>query len=201
MISYLEAKAFICELLRGEPTSTTDDYDIKYTATHYYRSNGDNNGIILSDSELKTLYDELQSYQFDEDHLYNPTYYEVAIDFASQPIGLKWLESLETLTDFTNGYSYKIDLVSPLYALNAIICQYEKRTASRDTLRNYSIDRIRRGPLSRVYTSENYPNTFSDLLPQLMREYSIRICSETPTSKEQFDSLKTSFSFEFMLNF
>ena len=197
MLTFVETKEFLCKLLNGTPSTENENYDISYEI--HRRPMGESTSIptnTVLDSELRTLYDKIATYEIHDAALYNDNYYEIAIDFDSYLFRRN--DSFDTLTDTTNGLTYELGFVSPEYALYLIAFLGEKRSESLENRRLFPIDRFRHFSYSRIPDTEN-SLTLAELLPKLTREFSLKITSTRPFSLNAFRKQATSYCFEFML--
>lgn len=197
MLSFLETKDFLCKLLNGTHSSEDENYNINYEI--HRRFPGDSTSTptnTILDSELRTLYDKVNTYDIHDATLYNANYYEIAIDTDSYLFRRN--ESFDTLTDTTNGLTYELGLVSPEYSLYLIAFLGEKRNESLENRRLYPTDRFRHFTYYRIQDSEN-SLTLAELLPKLTREFSLKITSTNLFSLGEFRKQATAYCFEFML--
>ena len=198
MLSFKDTKDFLCKILNGTPSTENDDYNIIYDLQHRISLSSSTPTVpnTILDSDLRTLYEKISTYDLQDAALYNNNYYEIALDVDSY--FLRRNESFDILTDSTNGITYELGLLSPEYSLYLISLLGEKRSESIENRRMFPIDRFKR-PLYYHLTDEEKTLTLNDLLPKLLREFSLKITSTSYCTFNQFHTLSTSYCFEFML--
>ena len=130
MLSFKDTKDFLCKILNGTPSTENDDYNIIYDLQHRITLSSSTPTVPNSilDSDLRTLYEKISTYDLQDAALYNNNYNEIALDVDSY--FLRRNESFDILTDSTNGITYELGLLSPEYSLYLISLLGEKRSES-----------------------------------------------------------------------
>lgn len=199
MIEYGEVKDFLCRAV-GKRDREQDDYNIivdfgrgRYSTAQI----AEEPQVLILDEDLLDLYNRTNSMQHDGVVLYAPTHYEVAIEL-DYPM-MRNRDIAATIDDITNGLNYEMSLPSAEYNLFSIISIMELRK-NQGIRRNLApiLSRIRRQFDYRFNTEDAKEMSFRDIISKMIGTNSLRITSDAPRQIENFKSLCSAFTFEFM---
>jgi len=150
--------------------------------------------ITIPNSVLKAAFESMQSYTTDKLEITNMAYREVAIQFLGQTI--RGISELEPIADPVNGLIYSIGPASLdycMFLLNAIVehVRVNGRKIYLD-LRHRSRIMFRRN------MNERINNNPAELLPDVLRAYTLKISSSSPISVSKLRDYAASFEFQYM---
>lgn len=194
MATYFELKRYIGKLFGQRDLEDNDD-DISVSLTNR-RSYSDGNSIsfIISNSDLKDLYDKVSEFSTGNLEFMTPKSYEVAVNLDYPFLHRDDCQIISN--DVSNGIKYTLASLSIEYCIFLLL----------EIIDSYKTDNRRPVILMRLHRSIDYCHrpqnseevTFQTLLPQMIDVLSLKIDADKPTTQSDFREYKTSFSFQFM---
>ena len=185
MASYLEIKQVLRNILCVEAeVDETCDMVVPVLI-------GTARSLTLNNQELKAAYDRMLLYSKEKLEFTTITSREVALRLS-----VPYIERLtdgEEIVDTVNGLTYSFGPATLEYCMYLLDCVAEYvRTNGRRIhidLRHRSQNILRRG------MSDEQPNSLLDLLPNIMRAYTLKITSENAVDINKLRERATSFEF------
>ena len=194
MVTYFELKQYIGRLF-GQRNLEDNDDDISVSLPNQGSCSDENStSFMISNSELKALYDKVSMTSTDNLEFITQQSYEIAVNL-DYPF-LRRNDYPIISNDVSNGIKYTLGYPSIEYCIFLII----------EIIENYKTNGRRPMLPLRLHRTMDYWNraqnntevTFQTLLPQIISELSLRIDADKSTSPSDFRDYKTSFSFQFM---
>lgn len=194
MVTYFELKHYIGRIFGQKDLEDNDD-DIYVNLSERENLSDENTNIcIISNTELKALYDKVSNFLNDNLEFVTLQNYEVAVNME-YPFLYRSNYSIGT-NDSLNGIKYTLNYPSIEYCIFLII----------KIIDNYKMNNRKSMLPIRLHRSINYWNrrynnqevTFQNILPQIISGLSLKIETDKPTNLSDFRDYKTSFFFQFM---
>lgn len=173
MASYLEIKQLLKNVLCIEPE--VDETCDMLIPVHRYGEEASN--ILLTNEMLKEVFDRIQPMHREKLELFTGTSREVALQFFA-PFTRRIAQD-EPITDTVNGLSYSIGPASPEYCMFLLDCVADH---IRENGRGIQIDLRHRSRniLGQRAASDLQNGNPWDLLPVILRTYTLKVCSDCP---------------------
>ncbi len=191
MVTYFELKHYIGRIFGQKDLEDNDD-DIYVNLSERENLSDENTNIcIISNTELKALYDKVSNFLNDNLEFVTLQNYEVAVNME-YPFLYRSNYSIGT-NDSLNGIKYTLNYPSIEYCIFLII----------KIIDNYKMNNRKSMLPIRLHRSINYWNrrynnqevTFQNILPQIISGLSLKIETDKPTNLSDFRDYKTSFFF------
>lgn len=192
MVTYFELKHYIGRIF-GQKDLEDNDNDIYVNLSERENLSDENtNTCIISNTELKALYDKVSNFLNDNLEFVTLQNYEVAVNMEYPFLYNRSNYSIVT-DDSLNGIKYTLDFPSIEYCIFLII----------KIIDNYKMNNKKSMLPIRLHRSINYWNrrynnqevTFQNILPQIINGLSLKIETDKPTNLSDFRDYKTSFFF------
>lgn len=190
MATYIEIKQLLKDILCIE-MDINEDCDIIFPISSYPKQNVN---IVFSNDVLKSAFDNMQRYNKDKLEFSTIYYREVALQFFNS-YGRN-SSDIEPIDDLVNGLTYSVGLASIEYCmflLDAIV-----ESVKVNGRRAYIDLRHRSRIIFRRNINDEYANNPIELLPELLRAYTLKIRSTKPVSISRLRDFAASFEFQFM---
>lgn len=190
MATYIEIKQLLKEILCIEE-DVTEDCDIVFPILSY---TGQNMNSVFFNDVLKSAFDNIQRYNKDKLEISTMDYREVALQFFNS-YGRN-SSDLELIPDSVNGLTYSVGPASLEYCmflLDAIV-----ESVKVNGRRAYIDLRHRSRMMFRRNINNECTNNPIELLPELLRAYTLKIRSTKPVSISRLRDFAASFEFQFM---
>lgn len=188
MATYLEVKQILGYLLTiREDISETSDIQVRM------RSNGQEGVLTLSNDALREVFDRADRYRREKLELYTERTREVAVQISG------WYPREHTqnfsVNDDVNHLSYTIGIATKEYAM--LLLNYMADYARENGQRALVDVRINiRHIVDRV--GDDVKDDPLMLLPVILRAYTVKVISESPTKIEKLRAYAASFAFMYM---
>lgn len=196
MATFYETKQLLCRLL-GSRNIEDNDEDVYYSPLRTPSSEMQEcRRFVISNAELKELYDKVCAMHNNELELYNEGYYEIAIDLGYQ---IRPLQELSIASeDISNGIQYEIGYPTLEYSLYLLMLI--KDEMNKQQVRNKTIPPNRLRIISERRLNNKSDYSLATILPVMIGEFSLKIKTTNVTARflSDYTELKTSFMFEFM---
>lgn len=193
MASYLEVKKVLKDILILN-TDIDETCDIIMPDSYIQL---EERNIVFSNADLKNAYNNMQIFNKEKLEIYSSTYREVALQLL-EPSMMRRMMYLETISDSINGLEYSLGPASSEYC---VFLLSELAEGIKSNGRGLLIDLKHR---SRIVLRHNstYTETSNsmDILPDLLRVYTLKISSTQSLPISKFREYATSFEFHFMYN-
>lgn len=190
MASYLEIKQLLKNVLCIEP-EVDETCDILIPVHRYGEEDAN---ILLSNEMLKEVFDRIQPMHREKLELFTGTSREVALQFFT-PLTRRIAQD-EPVTDAVNGLSYSIGPASPEYCMFLLDCVADH---IRENGRRIHIDlRHRSRNILGQRAASDFQNNPLDLLPEILRAFTLKVCSDHPVVIRKLRDCATSFEFLIM---
>ena len=205
MATFLETKGLIGRILGIREVNEDNDLVIDLTNPRFtrhssrYLSNDDGatKQVVISNEELKAIFDKVSTLNFDGLELYAATSYETAIDLdlfmsRQRDVSIKH-------DDTTNGLIYELGKPTIEYCFYLLITFLDTKESFKPTYRNPPMRFMR--PMDPGVFREDAENiTLTTMLQAVIGETTLKINATNGKSRliSQFRMYKTSFLFEFM---
>lgn len=187
MASYLEIKQVLKEILWIN-VDVDENSDIPLYSD-------DSSNVVLRNDILKAAYDKVQTFSKDKLELSTTSYREIALQ-SSSPFW-RFGPEVANIEDSTNGLTYSISLASTEYCIFLLdaIAEAVKTYGRRIyiDLRHKSRMALRRSP-----QSDDTADNPLDLLPEILKAYTLKINSTKATSLSHLRKCASSFEFVLM---
>lgn len=190
MASYLEVKQVLKEIVCME-ADVDENCDIVFEAASHSE---ENLSLLFSNIALKDAFDRMQSYTKDRLEMLTTTSREVALQLFG-PIFRNATE-LEPVSDTVNGITYSVGPASLEYCLFLLDAVAEN--VKSNGRRAYIDLRHRCKMAIRRNWSGQSNDTVLELLPEILRAYTIKVESVTPVSRTRLKEYAASFEFLIM---
>lgn len=148
--------------------------------------------FIITNSELRELYDRVNAKLFEKLELFSENSYEIAISLEYPMMGREQYPVVSS--DIANGIKYTLGFPSIEYCAFLIMKIIDE---SNHCWPPFFL-RLTRPESLRRYISEGETMSLEVILPQLIRELSLQIETNDAITVEDFRKYKTSFVFQFM---
>lgn len=190
MASYLEIKQLLKEILNIE-MDMDETCDIIVPVGWRL---GEYETIVFPNDVLKSAFDDMQEYSKERLEMSTTTSREVALRF-SDPIGRKYAD-IEGINDNINGLAYSVGLASLEYCMFLLDSIIESVKVNG---RRIYVDLRHRSRMILGRRTGDESEGFSiELLPELLRVYTLKINSAHPVSIIHLRNYAASFEFQFM---
>lgn len=197
MVTYYEFKKIVGKFFGCRNIEENED-DIAVCIQNRYYSEKETttSDFIISNSELKDLYDRTISIHNENLEIYTSNSYEIAFDL-DYPLLRREIYPITSI-DVTNGVKYTLNFPSIEYCAFLLIGIYDVKSKPIARLAPSS---MRLSDYVRRLNNEEQDISFQNLLPRMIGELSLKIETNEKNSLETFRKYKTSFNFQFMYRF
>lgn len=197
MATYYEFKKIVGRIFGcGNIEENENDIGVSIQNRHYSGEVSNVIDFIISNSELKELYDRTMAISNENLELYSMNNYEIAIDL-DYPLLRREIYPVIS-NDTANGIKYILGFPTMEYCAFLLIGIVDIR--NRQDSRRVSLPTRLMRPLDSIRRFGNDEQEFSlqNLLPRMIGELSLKIETTESKSLGAFRKYKTSFIFQFM---
>lgn len=189
MATFLEVKQLLAKVLGAEEVTEESNISIPMPT---YSNRG--NSLILSNQLLKQAFNSMESsFSFEKLEMYNSQYREVAIQSTYMSMRI---EQIIPVNDLENKVTYSIEPASTEYCLYLLALIAD---GIKNNDRTMMIDLRHRVQLAlRRELSQEVPSNPIRILPDLLRVYTLRVCTQNSTTLKKLRSFAASYEFHFM---
>lgn len=197
MATFYEFKKIIGRIFCcGNIEENENDIEVSIQNRHYLGETSDITDFIISNSELKELYDRTMSIRNENLELYSENYYEIAIDL-DYPLLRR--ESYPVVSDDTaNGIKYTLGFPTMEYCAFLLIGIVDIRNSQNSRRVSLPTHLMRPFDSIRRFGNDVQELSLKNLLPRMIGELSLKLETTNEKSLGAFRKYKTSFIFQFM---
>lgn len=198
MVTYYEVKNLISRIICGRNLEEDNDNDIIVERSRFrgLPTTPEDSQIIIKNSELQELYNNVLAKKYDNLQLYDDFGYEIAIDLDDPRMRIHNLPI--TSDDIENGIKYELSEPTIEYCMYLLILVKEQMNQQDGKFNRIPPMRLRR-PTDRYWRNDDEVNLPS-ILKRMIGEISLKII-DTKGNKHlisEYAKLKTSFIFDYM---
>jgi len=206
MATFYELKQLIGRVFGiREMDDNEDDIIIDFSGNlrfrRYAQCNNDKQpetSIVLKNSEIFELYNNVINTSYLESELYSSSKYEVGVNIDRMRIHGN--DITQKFEDLENGLEYELSSASAEFCVCLLLQLIDKMNEQDNRFPRGLPVRLRRPVDYTNFWDENGDITLKNVLQSLVNEVSLKIknCKETQVTLLQYRKYKTSFIFEFM---